>query len=173
MFRSKTSNKRSTTKKNSNVTGPITPVKNDLSGADISGVAIEKPILNERANTVVTTENFFSALLDAESKAAVHRPWLRLERGVRIRLLRTYVENRANLTQADKDDLLHVLKEGLDKKMLNSKSQITYNMETGTIVEINALKVIQPTNSKTVFKIEPPNRSTKKVKRSTTGSDSE
>ena len=41
MFRSKTSNKRSTTKKNSNVTGPITPVKNDLSGADISGVAIE------------------------------------------------------------------------------------------------------------------------------------
>ena len=183
MFRAKT--KKATSKKNSNVSGPITPIKTtpaapvDLSGAAVTSVAPmvqeDKPtvIVNQRNNTVVNTETFFSALLDAESKAAVHRPWLRIERGLRMRLLRAYVERRADLSVQERTDLLAALIDALDKKLLNSKSQITYNTDTGDIVEINALKVIHPTNSKTVFKIEPPNRSTKKARRPTVGSDSE
>ena len=130
-------------------------------------------VVNQRNNTVVNTETFFSALLDAESKAAVHRPWLRIERGLRMRLLRAYVERRTDLSAQERVDLLAALIDALDKKLLNSKSQITYNTDTGDIVEINALKVIHPTNSKTIFKIEPPNRSTKKARRPTVGSDSE
>jgi hypothetical protein len=179
MFRAKT--KKATSKKNSNVSGPITPIKTvppvDLSGAPVAlpVVESEKPavVVNQRNNTVVNTETFFSALLDAESKAAVHRPWLRIERGLRMRLLRAYVERRADLSAQERVDLLAALIDALDKKLLNSKSQITYNTDTGDIVEINALKVIHPTNSKTVFKIEPPNRSTKKARRPTVGSDSE
>jgi hypothetical protein len=166
------------------VSGPITPIKTvptapvDLSGAPIVVAPVvenEKPaiIVNQRNNTVVNTETFFSALLDAESKAAVHRPWLRIERGLRMRLLRAYVERRVDLSAQERVDLLAALIDALDKKLLNSKSQITYNTDTGDIVEINALKVIHPTNSKTVFKIEPPNRSTKKARRPTVGSDSE
>jgi hypothetical protein len=180
MFRAKT--KKATTKKNSNVSGPITPVKTtpvDLSGSVLEPVVAaqenDKPviIINQRNNTVVNTETFFSALLDAESKAAVHRPWLRIERGLRMRLLRAYVEKRTDLSLQERVDLLAALIDALDKKLLNSKSQITYNTDTGDIVEINALKIIHPTNSKTVFKIEPPNRSTKKARRPTVGSDSE
>lgn len=198
MFRAKT--KKATSKKNSNVSGPITPMKNnvitkvevaDVSGNlvnDISGaaaapapalasaaVAASAPTVpvNQRNNTVMNADRFFSDLLDAESKSAVHRPWLRLERGIRMKLLRSYVEKRADLSAAERVDLLAALVEGLDKKLLNSKSQITYNTDTGDIVEINALKIIHPTNSKTVFRIEPPNRSTKKVRRNAAGSDSE
>jgi hypothetical protein len=201
MFRAKT-NKRSTAKKNANVSGPITPIKTisaaplpavqlpvtplptDLSGNNVTStdltistapVFVEKPLIpvNQRNTTVVNTETFFSALLDAESKAAVHRPWLRIERGLRMRLLRVYVDKRTDLSQQERVDLLAALIDALDKKLLNSKSQITYNTDTGEIVEINALKIIHPTNSKTVFRIEPPNRSTKKVRRQTVGSDSE
>lgn len=192
MFRAKT--KKATSKKNSNVSGPITPIKNtvsvptvfpvegqsDVSGAEIMPVLIQAPVIptpivpvNQRNNTVMNADRFFSDLLDAESKSAVHRPWLRLERGLRMKLLRSYVEKLPDLTATERVDLLAALIEGLDKKNLNSKSQITYNTDTGEIVEINALKIIHPTNSKKVFRIEPPNRSTKKVRRNAAGSDSE
>jgi len=209
MFRAKT--KKSASKKNSNVSGPITPIKNnmvtkvetvaptaaataasatDVSGNpvnDVSGVEISTVTaltastaptaptvpVNQRNNTVMNADRFFSDLLDAESKSAVHRPWLRLERGIRMKLLRLYVEKRTYLSATERIDLLVALVEGLDKKLLNSKSQITYNTDTGEIVEINALKIIHPNTSKTVFRIEPPNRSTKKVRRNAAGSDSE
>lgn len=206
MFRAKT--KKATSKKNSNVSGPITPIKNnilakvdtavaaaadvsgnpvhDVSGVEIASVTASTALtaaanaaaastvpVNQRNNTVMNADRFFSDLLDAESKSAVHRPWLRLERGIRMKLLRSYVEKRTDLNSTERIDLLVALVEGLDKKLLNSKSQITYNTDTGDIVEINALKIIHPTNSKTVFRIEPPNRSTKKVRRNAAGSDSE
>jgi len=152
MFRAKTA-KRSAVPKKPN---PI-----DLSGS---------PVPN---TNVVTTETMLSVLLDAESKAAVHKPWLRLERGLRMRLLRAYVEKQVELTQQERVDLLLALVDALDKKILNSKSQITYDTETGVISDIHALKIIKPTAGKTVFKIEPPNRSTKKARRVVGGSDSE
>jgi hypothetical protein len=82
-----------------------------------------------------------------------------------MRLLRAYVDKQTEMAQAERVDLLFALVEALDRKLLNSKSQITYNQETGEIVEINALKIIRPAESKVVFRIEPPNRSTKKVRR--------
>jgi len=82
-----------------------------------------------------------------------------------MRLLRAYVDKQTEMAQSERVDLLFALVEALDRKLLNSKSQITYNQETGEIVEINALKIIRPAESKVVFRIEPPNRSTKKVRR--------
>ena len=150
MFRTKTVKK--TSKK----------VTLDISGANV----IEPPSGGfERNSNVISTENALSALLDAESKVSYQRPWLRLERGIRMRLLRAYVDKREDLSPTEKTELLIVLVEALDKKMLNSKSQITYNQDVGDIVEINALKVIRPSEGKTSFRIEPPNRSTKKAKR--------
>jgi hypothetical protein len=168
MFRAKTV-KRSASKKNTN-NGPITPsgihTIIDLSGAH----HVE---LQARNSNLVSTESMLSALLDAESKTAVLKPWLRLERGLRMRLLRSYVEKYQELTPSERTDLLNSLVEALDKKLLNSKSQITYNTDTGEIVEINALKIIQGTGGKKIFRIEPPHRSTKKARRPTGSSDSE
>ena len=186
MFRAKTA-KRTSSKKMNNVSGPITPVSAPTAttaAAAAAATATTAPILiNEATGTIVemparnsnlvSTETMLSALLDAESKTAVLKPWLRLERGLRMRLLRAYVENQRELTQSEKGDLLASLVEALDKKLLNSKSQITYNTDTGDIVEINALKIIQGPGDKKIFRIEPPHRSTKKARRVSGGSDSD
>jgi len=169
MFRSKTVKRG---QKKTNPTGPITPATTTVvvhtpvvaQISDISGTVVKQE---------VTTESMLSALLDAESKNAVHKPWLRLERGVRMRLLRAFVEKQKDLASIEKVELLAALVDALDKKLLNSKSQITYNHEVGEISDINSLKIIRNTG-KIVFRVEPPNRSTKKVKRtSTTASDSD
>jgi hypothetical protein len=161
MFRAKTV-KRSSRKTSTGTTAPVATT-------DVSGNVIIEP----RANTnAVSTETMLSALLDAESKMAVHRPWLRLERGTRMRLMRAYVEKQ-QLSPTEKVDLLGALVDALDKKLLNSKSQITYNSDIGEIVEINSLKIIRPNEGRVTFRIEPPNRGTKKAGRKTACSDSD
>ena len=179
MFRAKTVKRGA--KKTTSVSGPITPVSNPIvsnSINDLSGsvfVEIEKP-KSQEVKQELTTETMLNALLDAESKNAVHRPWLRLERGIRMRLLRSFVDKRVELTQGERVDLLATLVDALDKKLLNSKSQITYNEKTGEIVDIHSLKITKGTGNpvgKTIYRVEPPNRNTKKAKRQTAGSDSE
>jgi hypothetical protein len=126
---------------------------------DISGVVIV-PVSNAQ-----NTETMLTALLDAESKIAVHRPWLRLERGLRMRLLRAYVEKQTDLSVPERVELLNALVDALDRKLLNSKSQITYNSDIGEIAEINSLKIIRPAEGRVTFRVEPPNRGTKKARR--------
>lgn len=143
----------------------------DISGGNPSDVSSGSGV--ERNSNVLRTENALSILLNAESQVSHQRPWLRLERGIRMRLLRAYVDKREDLLPTERTELLIVLVEALDKKLLNSKSQITYNQETGDIYEINALKIIHPSEGKTTFRIEPPNRSTKKAKRGSGGHESD
>lgn len=128
-------------------------------GTDISGVIVA-PVSNAQ-----TTETMLTALLDAESKVAVHRPWLRLERGLRMRLLRAYVEKQTEMSVPERVELLNALVDALDRKLLNSKSQITYNSDIGEITEINSLKIIRPAEGRITFRVEPPNRGTKKARR--------
>jgi hypothetical protein len=183
MFRAKTVKRGA--KKTSSVSGPITPSSNPIaatvstvstvSTVDVSGsVFVEVPVVKDPvAKQELTTESMLLALLDAESKNAVHRPWLRLERGIRMRLLRSYVDKKTELTQAERVDLLATLVDALDKKLLNSKSQISYNEKSGEIIEIHSLKITKGVGGKTIYRIEPPNRNTKKAKRHTAGSDSD
>ena len=167
MFRAKTVKRG---QKKTNPTGPITPVANS------TAVTVQVPVLDISGSPIkqeITTETMLSALLDAESKNAVHKPWLRLERGVRMRLLRAFVETQKDLSSTEKVELLAALVDALDKKLLNSKSQITYNHESGEIIDINSLKITRGVSGKIAFRVEPPNRSTKKVKRTATASDSD
>ena len=169
MFRARQTVKRGQKQKNP-VTGPITPVSASQQ-VDISGsVDVVQGMPNVKQE--ITTESMLSALLDAESKNAVHKPWLRLERGVRMRLLRAFVEKQKDLSVSERVELLAALVEALDKKLLNSKSQISYNHEVGEITDIHSLKITK-TGNKILFRVEPPNRNTKKVKRSLNASDSD
>jgi len=163
MFRAKT------VKRNSRKTAPVVA---SVPAADLSGNVLPVPEPVKPMTNAMNTETMLTALLDAESKSAVHRPWLRLERGLRMRLLRAYVEKQKELSVSERVDLLNALVDALDKKLLNSKSQITYNSDIGEIVEINSLKIIRPSEGKITFRIEPPNRGTKKARR-TGSSDSD
>lgn len=175
MFRAKTVKRGN--KKSNAVTGPITPASNtntvDVLTTLVNPtipVVVDQPVVVKQD---ITTESMLSALLDAESKNAVHRPWLRLERGVRMRLLRAYVEKKTDFSQMERVELLAALVDALDKKLLNSKSQISYNQETGEIAEIHSLKITKNAVGKMIFRVEPPNRNTKKARRPANGSDSD
>jgi hypothetical protein len=156
---------RKTTKKTSPLSLDTTPLPNNVE------VPVVVPIVVE-INKEMTTESMLSALHSAESKTAAQRPWLRLERGVRMKLLRSFTDKKADLTSAERSELLQTLVDALDKRLLNSKSQITYSSETGEISEINALKITKSSSGKLLFKIDSPSKATKKAKRHS-GSDDE
>lgn len=131
----------------------------DVSGStpDISGsVDTVSTITNVITNTVVVpTMNTLSNFFEAESFAATNtRPWLRLERGIRLQKLRAFAESYPGLTAQEKDNLNKMLVKANDSKLLNTKQQIVY--ENGKILNIRGLKTIRdgdPTHSAS-FKIE-------------------
>ena len=160
-----------TIRKTSKKTTPLSldnPLQNTIKPEDASSA----PLLSQipEVKKEFSTESMLSALHDAESKKAVQKPWLKLERGIRMKFLRAYIEKHTELTNVERAELFDVLVEALDKRALSSKSQITYSPENGIIVEINALKITKNASGKTIFKVESPNKNTKKAKRQT-GSD--
>lgn len=103
-------------------------------------------------------QNFFVA----ESAAmSVQKPWLRLERGIRLQKYRTYAQSYPGLTTDEQENLYKVLMKANDAKLLNTKQQINY--ENGIISAIKNLKVVKNGDPSlpAVFKIEIP-RPTKK-----------
>jgi hypothetical protein len=132
---------------------------------DISG----NTIVN---NTVINTnppetkdpqfEKSFTTFFNAESAAATTvKPWLRLERGLRLQKYRAYALAYPGLTEEEQDALYRVLVKANDAKLLNTKLHIVY--DNGVIQAVKGLKVIR-TGDPTVpavFKIEVP-RATKK-----------
>lgn len=166
MFRSKTVKRGS--KKNATTISPITPSNMiDISGSSAaSHVPLAKTDLPRQE---LSTESMLSALLDAESKTSSALPWLRLDRGFRMKLLRAYIEKLTDYSIVERGEILAALVEALDKKLLNSKSQISYEPTKG-ITEIHSLKITR-TPTKLIIRIEPPNRNTKKAKRHANDSD--
>ena len=80
--------------------------------------------------------------LDLNASEAYKRPWHRLERGLRLNRIRQFIEletNRMNLSDLDKDQLTNLLHKALDKKQLNSKTCVIYDIESEEIKEIKGL----------------------------------
>jgi hypothetical protein len=101
--------------------------------------------------SLTNTLDFFQAESTATSLA---KPWLRLERGLRLQKFRTYAESYPGLTADEQKDLYNFLLKANDNKQLNTKQQVAY--ENGTIQSIRGLKVIRTGDIKVpaVFKIE-------------------
>lgn len=80
--------------------------------------------------------------LNVNASEAYQRPWHRLERGLRLNRIRKFVDSekqRMGLTEEDADALKQRLEKALDKKMLNSKTCVVYDMEKEEIQEIKGL----------------------------------
>ena len=124
------------------VSGPVPPI------ADISGALMPAPAPTTLMGRLT---NFF----EAESHAAsTTKPWLRLERGLRLQKLRTFAESYPGLSTEEKENLNKALVKANDSKLLNTKQQLVY--EEGKILSIRGLKIIRdgdPTHSAS-FKIE-------------------
>lgn len=102
------------------------------------------------------------AFFDAESASAFQRPWLRLERGLRLQKFRQFADEYPGLNVEEKELLLKILVKANDAKILNTKQQIQYENEK--IQTIRGLKMTRIGDSPATFKIDTsPTRPTKRV----------
>uniref|UniRef100_A0A6C0LQD8 Uncharacterized protein n=1 Tax=viral metagenome TaxID=1070528 RepID=A0A6C0LQD8_9ZZZZ len=126
----------------------ITDISGSVPPMDISGALLAAPAPTTLMGRLT---NFF----EAESHAAsTTKPWLRLERGLRLQKLRTFAESYPGLSVEEKENLNKALVKANDSKLLNTKQQLVY--EEGKILNIRGLKIIRdgdPTHSAS-FKIE-------------------
>jgi hypothetical protein len=144
MFRVKTTRR--------NVKRAISPLK---VATDISGAFIQQPVVKEQLQEQSQLERRVDNFFEAESAAvSLSKPWLRLERGLRLQKYRAFAEAYPGLTPIEKESLYKVLMKANDAKLLNTKTTIQY--EGGAIQSIKGLKMIR-TGDPTipaVFKID-------------------
>jgi hypothetical protein len=95
-------------------------------------------------------------LIEAEAGVAYKKPWHRLERGLRLNRLRAFTEDmgvKRSLKEAERTALLSLLTRALDKKLLNSKTAVDYDMETEQIKEIKPLVMHQSASGDVLFQL--------------------
>jgi len=95
-------------------------------------------------------------MLSAEADTAYKKAWHRLERGLRLNRLRAFSENLATqrgLKQVEQQNLLTLLTKALDKKLLNSKTAVVYDVEKEEITEIKPLVMHQNASGEVLFQI--------------------
>ena len=119
------------------------PPQNEVAPAksfSISSAGLEKSVTN---------------LLDAETAVAfTTKPWLRLERGIRLQKYRAFTDAYPGLSLEERADLYEFLVRANDARQLNTKSVISY--ENGKILAIKGLKIIRTGDPAVpaVFKID-------------------
>ena len=125
--------------------------ENTIQTEDIAILPKEKDREKKNESLEKNMVNFF----EAESAAvSLSKPWLRLERGLRLQKYRAFAEAYPGLNKEEKESLYKVLMKANDAKLLNTKQQIQY--EHGTIQSIKGLKITRvgdPTIN-AVFKID-------------------
>ena len=95
-------------------------------------------------------------LLKRESEVAFKKPWHRLERGMRLNRLRLFVETMKDakgLQEAEATGLLTLLTKSLDKKVLNSKNAVVYDIENEKILEVKNLVMHQRADGSYIFQM--------------------
>ena len=115
------------------------------SQSDISGEPIDYSVNESLEQFLMTGAN-----------SAYKRPWHRLERGLRLNRLRLFVEEmagRRGLKPTEQSALLATLTKALDKKILNSKTAVTYDPNTERITEIKPLVMHQNAAGEVLFQL--------------------
>ena len=95
-------------------------------------------------------------MLKRESEIAFKKPWHRLERGMRLNRLRLFSETMKDtkgLQESEMSSLLTLLTKSLDKKLLNSKNSVVYDIEQEKILEIKNLVMHQNTDGSYIFQL--------------------
>jgi hypothetical protein len=93
-----------------------------------------------------------NSFLNAEFASAFLRPWLRLERGLRLQKFRAFADEYPGLNAEEKEALYKVLVKANDARALNTKQQITY--EDGKILSIRGLRMTRVGDAPATFKID-------------------
>lgn len=115
------------------------------SHSDLSGVKIDYSI-NEG----------LQKLLETEATSAFRKPWHRLERGLRVNRIRLFCQDmkeKRSLKEEEMAALFNLLIKALDKKGLNSKTEVIYDPITEKIAEIKHLVMHQNSTGDVLFQL--------------------
>ena len=94
--------------------------------------------------------------LDQDAGNAYKRQWHRLERGLRLNRLKKFSQEEAerlHLTDSERDALYSLLCKSLDKKLLNSKTSVFYDVQQERITEIKGLVMHTNSEGKNLFQL--------------------
>ena len=95
-------------------------------------------------------------MIEQEADGAFKKPWHRLERGLRMNRIRLFVQDlsqKRGFKESEKQSLLSLLMKSLDKKLLNSKTSVEYDMDEACIKEIKPLVMHQAANGDVLFQL--------------------
>jgi hypothetical protein len=126
---------------------------------DLSGDVISDVFRGASPSILVGVQDqqdTLSKFLDAEVGGAYKRQWHRLERGLRINRLRKFADEEArrlNLTDQERGHLFSLLMKSLEKKQLNSKTAVVYDLDQEKITEIKGLVMHRASDGQTLFQI--------------------
>ncbi len=118
---------------------------------DLSG-----ELLGEVFRKSVEAQDSLVRFLDQEAGDAYKRQWHRLERGLRLNRLRKFAEEesqRLNLSEVEKQNLYQLLAKSLDKKLLNSKTSVIYDLDKESITEIKGLVMHRNASGQMLFQL--------------------
>lgn len=104
----------------------------------------------------VEKQNNFLNFLTAQADTAYRRPWHRLEHGLRLNRLRRFAEEEAerfSYNGEEKERLYNLLVKAHDRKLLNSKNNVTYDQDSQRITEVKGLVMHRGADGAAVFKI--------------------
>lgn len=110
-----------------------------------------------RMKTDYAVNESLQTLLNTEANTAYKKAWHRLERGLRINRIRQFAQDlkeKRQLSQEETDALFGMLVKALDKKQLNSKTEVLYDPETEKIMEIKHLVMHQNEKGGVVFQLK-------------------
>jgi hypothetical protein len=125
----------------------------------------------EAGQTPNQPQDSLRSFLDAQAEAVYNRPWHRLERGFRMNRLRRFADEEAkklSLSDTEVQQLVVVLTKALDKRLLNTKSTVIYDQDTGDIKEIKGLIMHRAADGKITFQMLEKKGATTMRKRATT-----
>ena len=118
---------------------------------------VRRSIHDVSSNSFDFSENApLQKMIEQEAAGAFKKPWHRLERGLRMNRIRAFVQDLAEkrgFKESEKQVLLALLMKSLDKKMLNSKTSVEYDIEEECIKEIKPLVMHQAANGDVLFQL--------------------
>lgn len=118
---------------------------------------VRRSIHDVSANSFDFSENApLQMMIEQEARGAFKKPWHRLERGLRMNRIRAFVQDLAEkrgFKESERESLLALLMKSLDKKMLNSKTSVEYDMDEESIKEIKPLVMHQAANGDVLFQL--------------------
>lgn len=135
-------------------------VKTIINSVGIPPPQQQPPAVSQPLDFLQNMEKGMEAFFSIENKNTLKKPWLKLDRALKIDRLKAFAE-AYDATAEEKQRLTQCLLSSLDRGLLKTRQIVTYNTETCKIDEIKGLTSVTTDAGLRQYKVELP-RATKR-----------